>query len=136
MLLSELTRKEKLKFLDLALHMVVIDGEPSAHEQRLLNIMLAEVGDDITKEYQFSLSGDLEDTLDFLKDRPQKTKNIIFLNLTKLLLFDGFYNTTEFFFLDNVRKTFKITETKRKELVGLLFDERDLREKALKVCLS
>ena len=43
MLLSELTRKQKLKFLDLAFHMAAVDGDPSIQEKRMLNEKLAEL---------------------------------------------------------------------------------------------
>ncbi len=66
MLLSTLSRKEKLKFLDLALHMVLVDGAPSTQEQRILNMMLAEVGENIIDEYEFVKSDALEDTIQFL----------------------------------------------------------------------
>ena len=40
MLLQMLNRKEKLKFLDLALHLVSIDGEPSNFEGRILKMCI------------------------------------------------------------------------------------------------
>ena len=51
MLLQMLNRKEKLKFLDLALHLVSIDGEPSNFEGRILMMMLAEIGDEVASIY-------------------------------------------------------------------------------------
>ncbi|HHT82479.1 MAG TPA: hypothetical protein GX003_03450, partial [Acholeplasmataceae bacterium] len=63
MLLQTLNRKEKLKFLDLALHLVSIDGEPSNYEDRILNLMLAEIGDDVAQEYTFKLSDNYERTI-------------------------------------------------------------------------
>ena len=93
MLLSLLNRKEKLKFLDLAMHMVSIDGEPTEIEQRLLNMMLAEVGDNIVQEYHFSLSLDLEETIKFFQESNPTVKNIVYLNLNKITMNDDFYNT-------------------------------------------
>lgn len=136
MLLSSLTRKQKLKFLDLAIHIVSVDGEATAYETRILNMMLAEVGDDIIKEYTFSLSSDLNETLDFFKEQPKTVRNVVLLNLLKLSLFDDLYNTTEHFLLDHVRRTFKISIAKRKELIALLYEERDLNEKARRVCIA
>lgn len=37
MFLSLLNKKEMLKFLDLAIYMVDIDGEPTQYEKRILN---------------------------------------------------------------------------------------------------
>ncbi len=134
MLLSTLNRKEKLKFLDLALHVAKIDGETTTFEERLLNVMLAEVGDDIVKEYHFSLSHDLKQTINFFKAQPRKTRNIVYLNLIKLSMIDDFYNTKIHFFLDQIRTDFNISVAKRKELMALIFEERDLKEKAKEIC--
>ncbi|MDD4469101.1 MAG: hypothetical protein PHU13_00565 [Acholeplasmataceae bacterium] len=136
MLLSMLSRKEKLKFLDLAIHMVAVDGEATIYEKRILNIMLAEVGDEIIKEYTFSLSSDLEETIDFFTQAPKPIRNVVLLNLFKITMFDDLYNATEHFFLDNIRRQFKISIAKRKELMSLIYEERDLKEKARRVCLT
>lgn len=136
MLLSMLTRKEKLKFLDLAIHMVAIDGEATEFEKRILNIMLAEVGDEIIKEYTFSLSSNLEETIDFFTIASKPIRNVVLLNLFKITMFDDLYNATEHFFLDNIRRQFKISIAKRKELMSLIYEERDLKEKARRVCLT
>ncbi len=136
MLLSSLDRKEKLKFLDLALHMVLVDGDTTKQEERLLNMMLAEVGDDIIKEYRYSQSSNLEETIQYFKNRPILTKRVVFLNLMKVSMIDDFYNTNEHFFLDDLRKSFSISVAKRKELLAIVFEERDLKEKAKKACLQ
>lgn len=130
MLLSILNRKEKLKFLDLAMHMVSVDGEPTELEQRLLNMMLAEVGDGIVKEYTFALSKDLDDTLKFFDDVSVPVKNICYLNLLRITMFDDFYNTAEHYFLEDLRERFGITETKKKQLMRVVYTERDLKERA------
>jgi len=131
-----LSRKEKLKFLDLAIHMVAIDGEATEFEKRILNIMLAEVGDEIIKEYTFSLSSNLEETIDFFTIASKPIRNVVLLNLFKITMFDDLYNATEHFFLDNIRRQFKISIAKRKELMSLIYEERDLKEKARRVCLT
>ncbi len=133
MLLSLLNRKEKLKFLDLAMHMVSIDGEPTEIEQRFLNMILAEVGDNIVQEYHFSLSLDLEDTMKFFEDAVPSVKNIVYLNLVKITMNDDFYNTAEHFFLEDIRQRFQINETKKKQLMRLVYNERDLRERAKRI---
>lgn len=130
MLLSLLNRKEKLKFLDMAIHMVAVDGEPTMFEQRILNMMLAEVGENIINEYTYSMSSDLDITIDFFVSAPKPVRHIVLLNLLKLSMFDDLYNTSEHFFLDNLRRQFKITNAKRKELMQLIYDERDWYEKA------
>ncbi len=133
MLLSLLTRKEKLKFLDLAMHMVSVDGKPNEVEQRLLNMMLAEVGDNIVSEYHFSLSKDFKKTMDFFEGKSDKVKHIIYLNLLKIAMSDDFYNTLEHFFLEDARQKFGINETKKKQIMRLVYNARDLRERAKRV---
>jgi len=133
MLLSVLNRKEKLKFLDLAMHMVSIDGKPNELEQRLLNMMLAEVGDNIVAEYHFSLSKDLKMTMRFFEKANAKIKNIIYLNLLKVAMSDDFYNTLEHEFLEKIREQLDINEVKKKQLMRLVYMERDLRERAKRV---
>lgn len=130
MLLSLLNRKEKLKFLDLAMHMVSVDGEPTEIEQRLLNMLLAEVGEGIIQEYHFALSKDLIETIDFFKKNNQTVKNIVYLNLLRVAMSDDFYNTLEHFFLEDIQKKFAIDEVKKKQLMRLVYTERDLRERA------
>lgn len=130
MLLSLLNRKEKLKFLDLAMHMVSVDGEPNELEQRLLNMMLAEVGDNIVQEYNFSLSKDLEETMKFFEKAAKPVKNIVYLNLLRVTMSDEFYNTLEHYFLEDIRQRLDIHETKKNQLIRLVYNERDFRERA------
>lgn len=129
MLLRNLDRKEKLKFLDLALHLVSIDGEPSNYEERILNLMLQEIGEEVAGEYTFKLSDDYEKTLVYFEESPTTVKNIVYLNLSKLPLFDDLYNTRQHFFLEEIRIRLGITEAKKKQLMRLVYDERDLIEK-------
>jgi hypothetical protein len=136
MLLSLLNRKEKLKFLDLAIHMVSVDGEPTSFEKRILNMMLAEVGDDIYKEYTFKLANDKDFTIDFFVSTPKTTRHIVLLNLLKLSMFDDLYNTEEHFFIDTCRRRFKIGVAKRKELMRIIYAERDWHEQAKRVVME
>lgn len=133
MLLTLLNRKEKLKFLDLVMHMVSVDGKPTEIEKRLLNMMLAEVGDGIVSEYQFALSKDLEETINYFSEASPTVRNIVYLNMVKVTMIDDFYNTTEHFFLEGIREKFKIGDLKKKQLMKIVYMERDLREKAKRV---
>jgi uncharacterized tellurite resistance protein B-like protein len=127
MLLSTLNRKEKLKFLDLALHMVYIDGKPSDLETRLLNMMLAEVGDNIVAEYFFKLSDTLEETILFFDVLDLKTRKIVYYNLLKIALNEAFYNTTEHEFLEMIRTRFHIHENQKNQIIKAVYKEKDLR---------
>ncbi|MGE4320711.1 MAG: hypothetical protein AB7E61_04575 [Acholeplasmataceae bacterium] len=136
MLLSLLTRKEKLKFLDLAMHMVTVDGEASEIEKRLLQTMLVEVGDDIANEYTFKLSADLKETIEFFSEASVAVKNIVYLNLIKTSMIDELYNTAEHFFLEDIREHFNIDDYKKKQIIRLVYNERDLRERAKRIVTS
>ena len=133
MLLSSLTRKEKLKFLDLAMHIASVDGVPDLEEKRLLNMMVAEVGDDIIKEYQFSLGANFEETIKYFENSPKDTKRIIYMNLFKISIMSQSYTTEEHFILEKIRGRLSISDTKKVALIQILYDERDLRTKALKL---
>jgi hypothetical protein len=129
MFLGLLNRKEKLKFLDLAIYMIDVDGEPTLVEKRLLETIKAELGKEIVDEYTFTRSDDVDMTIQFFIDSNKVVRNIIFLNLSKIMLVDDFYNTSEHVLLEKVQKAFSITPEKRRELIKLVYEEKDLREK-------
>ena len=130
MFLGLLNRKEKLKFLDLAIYMIDVDGEPTLVEKRLLETIKAELGKEIVDEYTFTRSDDVDVTIQFFKDINKVVRNIIFLNLSKIMLVYDFYNTSEHILLEKIQKAFQITPEKRRELIKLVYEEKDLREKA------
>ena len=132
MFLSLLNRKEKLKFLDLAIYMIDIDGAPNEIEKRLLDMMIAELGE-VCDEYTFEKSLPIEETIDFFAMSNQVVKNIIYLNLVKITMTDDLYNTSEHLFLELLQDKFGIGFEKRRELMSIIYQERDLREKARRV---
>lgn len=133
MFLSLLTKKEKLKFLDLAVYMIDIDGKPTEVEKKLISRIYGEIGREIIEEYTFSKSDSIDDTIDYFKDANQAVKNIIFLNLVSISMEDDLYNTLEHLFLERIEKELGITAEKRKDLMQIVYDERDVREKAMRV---
>jgi hypothetical protein len=133
MLLSTLSRKEKLKFLDLALHMVLVDGTPSTQEQRILNMMLAEVGENIIDQYEFVKSDALENTIQFFDVLDETTQRIVYLNLIRITLFENVYNTVEHEFLETIRMRFHIKDDMKHELIQYVYQEKDLRENIQKL---
>ena len=132
MFLSLLNKKEKLKFLDLAIYMVDIDGEPNETEKRVLNKMMAEI-DEVKDEYTFDLTDSIENTINFFKDFNKVVKNVVYLNLVKISMEDDLYNTSELLFLEKIQKKFSINAEKRRELISIVYAERDLREKANRI---
>ncbi len=132
MFLSLLNKKEMLKFLDLAIYMVDIDGEPTQYEKRVLNKMIAEL-DEIKDEYSFRLTDSVENTVDFFTNANKVVKNVVYLNLVIISMEDDLYNTSELLFLEKIQKKFDISAEKRRELISIVYAERDLREKAKRV---
>ena len=94
MFLSLLNQKETLKFLDLAIYMVDIDGEPTEIEKSILEKMFREVGY-IVNEYSFQYSDSIEETIEFFVNSNRIVKSVVFLNLVKITMTDDLYNTTE-----------------------------------------
>lgn len=133
MFLSLLTKKEKLKFLDLAVYMIDIDGKPTEVEKKLISRIYGEIGREIVEEYTFSKSDSIDNTIDYFKDANQAVKNIVFLNLVSISMEDDLYNTLEHLFLERIEKELGITAEKRKDLMQIVYDERDVREKAMRV---
>ena len=132
MFLSLLSKKEMLKFLDLAIYMVDIDGEPTAIEKRVLTKMIAEL-DAVKDEYSFRLTDTVENTISYFMKSNQVVKNVVYLNLVIISMEDDLYNTSELLFLAEIQKKFDISSEKRRELISIVYAERDLREKATRI---
>lgn len=132
MFLSLLNKKEMLKFLDLAIYMVDIDGEPTQYEKRILAKMIAEL-DQIKDEYSFRLTESVEETINFFTNCNKVVKNVVYLNLVIISMEDDLYNTSELLFLEKIQKKFGITAEKRRELISIVYAERDIREKATRI---
>ena len=132
MFLSLLNKKEMLKFLDLAIYMVDIDGEATAVEKRVLNKMLAEL-DAVKDEYSFRLTDTVDNTIKFFMNSNKVVKNVVYLNLVILTMEDDLYNTSELLFLEKIQKSLEIDAEKRRELISIVYAERDLREKATRI---
>lgn len=136
MFLSLLTKKEKLKFLDIAVYMIDIEGKPAEVEKKLIARIYGELGREIVDEYTFSKSASINQTITFFTEANQAVKNIVFLNLVSMSMEDDLYNTLEHLFLEKIEKELGITPEKRRDLMQIVYDERDLREKAMRVIKS
>lgn len=132
MFLSLLNKKEMLKFLDLAIYMVDIDGEPTDVEKRVLTKMIAEL-DAVKDEFSFRLADTVENTINFFQSANQVVRNVVYLNLVTISMEDDLYNTSELLFLEKIQKVFEISAEKRRELISIVYAERDLREKAMRI---
>lgn len=132
MLLSLLNKKEMLKFLDLAVYMVDIDGEPNEVEKRVLAKMIAEL-DKVKDEYSFRKTDSVENTIEFFVNCNQVVKNVVYLNLVIISMEDDLYNTSELLFLEDIQRRFDISNDKRREIISIVYDERDIRERASRI---
>ena len=132
MLLNLLNKKEMLKFLDLAIYMVDIDGEPTQYEKTILNRMIAEL-EAVKDEYSFRLTDSVENTIDFFTKSNNVVKNVVYLNLVVISMEDDLYNTSELLFLEKIQKKLGISAEKRRELFSIVYAERDLKEKAKRI---
>ena len=132
MFLNLLNKKEMLKFLDLAIYMVDIDGEPTQYEKTILNRMIAEL-EAVKDEYSFRLTDSVEYTIDFFTKSNNVVKNVVYLNLVVISMEDDLYNTSELLFLEKIQKKFGISAEKRRELFSIVYAERDLKEKAKRI---
>ena len=132
MLLSLLNKKEMLKFLDLAIYMVDIDGEPTQYEKTILNKMIAEL-EAVKDEYSFRLTDSVENTIEFFTKCNSVVKNVVYLNLVVISMEDDLYNTSELLFLEKIQKKFGISAEKRRELFSIVYADRDLKEKAKRI---
>ena len=132
MLLSLLNKKEMLKFLDLAIYMVDINGEPNDVEKKVLKKMVNEL-EPVKDEYTFRLTDTLENTINYFTNCNNVVKNVVYFNLVTISMEDDLYNTTEWLFLENLQKKFEISNEKRREIISLVYAYRDLREKSIRV---
>lgn len=132
MFLSLLSRKEQLKFLDLAIYMIDVDGDPSDAEVRLMSKIRGELGREVVDEYTFSKSKSVEESIDFFKDKADVVKNIVYINLVEISMLEDLYNTSEHAFLEKIQKSFPISQEKRRQLIGIVYDMRDIKERALR----
>ena len=94
--------------------------------------MFREVGY-IVNEYSFQYSDSIEETVEFFIHSNPIVKSVVFLNLVKITMIDDLYNTTEHLFLEQLQEKFGISPERRRELMSLVYDERDLRERAARV---
>ncbi len=132
MLLSLLNKKEMLKFLDLAVYMVDIDGEPNEVEKRVLAKMVAEL-DKVRDEYSFRKTDSIENTIEFFVNCNRVVKHVVYLNLVIISMEDDLYNTSELLFLEEIQRKFDISNDKRREIISIVYDERDIRERASRI---
>ena len=131
MLLSLLSKEEKMYFLDLLNELITADGNPSETELSIKNRLKYEMGDEILKYKRSSLSKDK--LIEYFSKKSYPTKNLVYLNLVAASLNDDWYSVEEHLLLEKIQGALQISDKKRNELFKLVYSERDLREKVKRV---
>lgn len=131
MLLSLLTKDEKIYFIELVRKIILIDGEVSDVEKEIVKKMRLELGNDIEKAKKLNLS--FEKLVDFFVGKAKTTQKIVFLNLVSASLQDEWYNVETHMMLQEIQQKFEIQNNEKKELIKIVYAERDLREKAKRI---
>ena len=132
MLLDLLTKEEKHLFLDLAAHMTKADGTILESESIALKIMTNEMGKDAIGHEKTDVSKSVQE----LGKSSFKIQRIILLNLIVLSLSDDFYHTEEHLIIEELLVSWNISAKKKAELFKLVYNYKDLREKAKLVVSS
>lgn len=132
MLLSLLSKEDKINFLDLLRQFIMVDGQPSEIEKQVQKKFAYEMGDDVIKRFTISKT-DKKKLIDVFASKPQATKNIVYLNLFAASLEDEWYSVEEHFLLDQIQSAFNISNKKKVELMKIVYADRDLRERAKRI---
>ena len=131
MLLSLLSKEEKMYFLDLLNELISADGNPTETEISIKNRLKYEMGDEILKYKRSNLSKDK--LIEYFSSKAHPTKNLVYLNLVAASLNDDWYSVEEHLLLEKIQGALQISDKKRNELFKLVYSERDLREKVKRV---
>ena len=128
MLLSLLTREEKKYFIDLLNRVVLVDGKASETEQKIFNRLKYELGESFNSYKLSTLS--IDKLINYFAKKNDSTKRLVYMNVVALTLNDELYSVEEHLLIEKIQEAFGISEKKKKELMKLVYAERDLRENA------
>ena len=131
MLLNLLSKEEKMYFIDLLRKVLIIDGPTNEFEKQVQAKFQSEMGSDINK-YRMSMLT-TEKLIEYFSAKSKGVKNIVYFNLVAASLYDEFYSVEEHLLLDQIQKSFEITDKKKIELVKAVYAERDLKEKVKRI---
>ncbi|MBO7086078.1 MAG: hypothetical protein J6W25_03075 [Bacilli bacterium] len=128
MLLSLLTREEKKYFIDLLNRVVLVDGKATETEQKIFNRLKYELGESFNSYKLSTLS--IDKLINYFAKKNDSTKRLVYMNVVALTLNDELYSVEEHLLIEKIQEAFGISEKKKKELMKLVYAERDLRENA------
>lgn len=128
MLLSLLSREEKRYFIDLLNRVVLVDGKASETEQKIFNRLKYELGESFNSYKLSTLS--IDKLISYFAKKNDSTKRLVYMNIVALSLNDELYSVEEHLLIEKIQEAFGINEKKKKELMKVVYAERDLRENA------
>lgn len=132
MLLSLLSKQDKIYFVELLRQFIVVDGEASEIEKQVQKKYQYEMGDDVLK-YNPNKKVDKKKIIEYFEAKSQAVQNVVYLNLFAASLEDEWYNVEEHFLLEEIQQKFNITNKKKNELMKVVYADRDLKEKAKRI---
>lgn len=131
MLLSLLSKEEKIYFVDLLIKLISVDGEATEKEKSIIKKYKAEMGEDLAKYHKSNTSK--EKLIEYFANKATTTRNLVFYNLVSASLNDDWYSAEEHFLIEAIQEQFKISDKKKYELMKQVYAERDLREKIKRI---
>jgi hypothetical protein len=131
MFLSLLSKEEKSYFLDLITKLVSVDGEPNETEVQVINRLRYEMGED-AQRYRKGTQP-LEKLIEYFAQKSKATKNLVFMNLVSVSLYDEFYSVEEHFLIEEIQKSFGLTDKKKADLMKIVYAERVYVKKAKRI---
>ena len=131
MLLSLLSKEEKRYFIDLLNRVVLVDGKASETEKKVFNRLKYELGENFSTYKLSTLS--IDKLIDYFAKKTESTKRLVFMNIVSLTLNDELYSVETHMLIEKIQEAFALSEKNKKELMKLVYAERDLREKAKRI---
>lgn len=131
MFLSLLTKEEKFYFLDLVSKLIRVDGEPSETDLQVLTRLKSEMGEEGQRYRRSNQS--VEKLIEYFADKSKVTKNLVFMNLVSVSLYDEIYSVEEHLLIEEIQAALNITDRKKADLMKVVYTERDLRERAKRI---
>ena len=131
MLLSLLPKEDKIYFIELVKQLVLVDGEETDAEKKIVKKLRLELGEEIEKAKKLNLSCD--QLIEYFINKSETTKRIVFMNLISASLQDEWYNVEQHMLLSDVQLKFGINDKQKNDFMKIIYAERDLREKAKRI---
>lgn len=132
MFLNSLSKTHKKLFMELAIKAAEANGVVELAEKNLLKAYSMEM----SIEPFYSTNSDVEKILQDMKDTATESEKRIFLfEIMGILTSDEEFDEAEKNFLDKVRNSFEVSESKCNEMMSLLYEYSSLYKKIVSAVL-